>query len=176
MKFWDTDVPVKWAWRLITFWRQQYFTLLLWSDCLWQSVLDNVRIRVRPYLFHENLVIIVVHFLILDLLQELGGGVAEGGHDGPHLPEPLGDIGHHGAAVSRAGDLIVQGARLSVNVAVLKVRWYFLNLDIKFGLKMLCHDTEWSWKTRNEATLENTICKNVPSRAAENDGERILSI
>ena len=79
-----------------------------------------VSIRVRPYLFPENLVIIAVHFL--DLLQELGGGVAEGGHDGPDLPEPLGDIGHHGAAVSGGGDLIVQGARLPVNVAILKVR------------------------------------------------------
>ena len=84
------------------------------------SLMIIVSIRVRPYLFPENLVIIAVHFL--DLLQELGGGVAEGGHDGPDLPEPLGDIGHHGATVSGGSDLIVQGARLSVNVAILKVR------------------------------------------------------
>ena len=41
---------------------------------------------------------------------------------------------------------------------------------------MLRHDTEWSWKTRNEATLENTIFKSIPSRAAKNDGEPIFSI
>lgn len=62
---------------------------------------------------------------ILGLLQQLSGGVAEGGHDGPNLPEPLGDVGHHGAAVTGAVDLIVQGARLSVNVAVLENEMIF---------------------------------------------------
>ena len=56
------------------------------------------------------------------LLQELDGGVTEGGHDGSHLPEPLGDIGHQGGTITGAGDLIVERASLSVNVAVLKVR------------------------------------------------------
>ena len=63
-----------------------------------------------------------VHFR---LLQQLGGGVAEGGHDGPNLPEPLGDVSHHGAAVPGAVDLVVQGARLSVNVAVLENEMIF---------------------------------------------------
>ena len=67
--------------------------------------------------------IVSVH--ILGLLQQLCGGIAEGGHDGPNLPEPLGDVGHHGATVAGAGDLVVQGARLSVNVAVLENEMIF---------------------------------------------------
>ena len=69
-----------------------------------------------------SLVIVIIQLVILDLLQELGGGAAQGGHDGPHLPEPLGDVGHHGAALAGSHDLIVQGPRLAVKVAVLKIR------------------------------------------------------
>ena len=73
-------------------------------------------IRVDLFLGSSN------HFSYPRLLQELDGGVAEGGHDGSHLPEPLGDVGHQGGALAGAGDLIVERASLSVNVAVLKVR------------------------------------------------------